>query len=474
MKSFDTELQRFAQKVRLKATERRMLRERILSYMEYHPLPKQRGIAREHFESQSFVTIHFNSLYTRLAGAAFLVLVLIGVPVAAERSVPGDALYLVKTGINESIQAQFANSPYERVAFETRLVERRIAEARLLASEGKLTEEVEAKIAETVKNHTNAAQIGLAELRANDIDEAAIAEIAYGSALDIQSAVLSGETDVSASSTDGIKDALMIARANALEQRGTGIPSYDRLIARIEMETTRAAELYETIEESATGEEQRAITRRFDDINRNIAKAQQVGEAEEGAAIPELAKSLGLIQKLIAFMTDIDVREHVSLDELIPIELTDEERAEIVHTLLAEVIMTQASIEAKIPAIDDEGLAEKVILGNAEVKREILAVTGALEEGDVDGAEGALADAYALVLDLDKLTENVEKPDGEESATTTPEFGEIVDDGMDEDTATSSTSTEDVGGIDLVPATSETEEEAEATTTTTTDTIELE
>ena len=43
MKSFDSDLKKYADKIRLKATERAALRERILSYMEYHPLPKQVG-----------------------------------------------------------------------------------------------------------------------------------------------------------------------------------------------------------------------------------------------------------------------------------------------------------------------------------------------------------------------------------------------------------------------------------------------
>lgn len=52
---------------------------------------------------------------------------------AAERSLPGDALYAVKTRMNEPIAGLFKVSGEKRVAFEWELLERRLTEAEALA-----------------------------------------------------------------------------------------------------------------------------------------------------------------------------------------------------------------------------------------------------------------------------------------------------------------------------------------------------
>lgn len=409
MKSFDTQLKKYAEKVRLKAAERRELRERILTYMEYHPLPKQKGIIEEKIESERFVMVHFNTIYTRIAAGVCAVLLLIVIPVAAERSVPGDVLYLVKTGINEGIQAQFANSPYEKVALETKLMERRIAEARLLAQEGKLTEEVEAQIAETVKEHADAAQVGLAELREDNAEEAAIAEIAFGSALEVQSAVLETNTSMSAtSSTEGIKSVVQNAQVEVLLTKSTTTPSYEGLMARVESETTRAYELFESINTSATEDERTDIERRLSDIDRKIIGAQEKKDTDEEDASHDLAAALGIIQKLIVFMTDIDVRETVALETLVPVELTPEERTADIRALLDEVVVLHDTVSVKVPLILDEGLHEKVVFGIEQLDTRITDTTDALAADNIAGAEGVIAEAYALAMDLDLLTLHID------------------------------------------------------------------
>ena len=60
------------------------------------------------------------------------------------------SLYLVKVHFNEEIRSTLALSPYEKVAWETKRIERRIAEARLLASEGNLTDELGAGVVDNI------------------------------------------------------------------------------------------------------------------------------------------------------------------------------------------------------------------------------------------------------------------------------------------------------------------------------------
>lgn len=332
MKSFGTELKKYAEKTRLKASERAELRARILTYMEYHPLTNK-AVPQGKTISYSFSI--FQQFGTRIAASAFAILfIVVGVPIAAERAVPGDILYPVKTKINEEVRAQFINSPYERIAFETELMERRIAEARLLEKEGKLSEEIEAQLAETVRGHATAAWAGIAELNATDSEEGAIAKITFGTALDVQSALIKGEGN--GEDGKGIALAVSSARASVAADSSTTTPSYARLSARVEQHTTRAYELLSSIESSATVAERTNIERRLADIERKIIAAQVAHEEENGEDVKLLSGVLGDIQKLISFMTDIDVRANVSIEDLVPVVLTPEERLESLEQKLNE------------------------------------------------------------------------------------------------------------------------------------------
>lgn len=428
MKSFDSDIKKYTEKVRLKAMERRELRERVLAYMEYHPLPKQKKYQIEQIASEHFIMVHFNTLYTKVAGGVLAIILVVGIPLAAERSVPGDVLYLVKTGLNENVQSQFANSPYEKVAFETKLLERRISEARLLASEGKLTEEVSAEIAEDVRGHANAAQLGLDEMRADDTEAAAIAEVVFDSALEVQSAVLDTEVNSKAtSSTNGIRDVVKNAQTQALEKKGSSTPSFEKLMARIEIETTRAYELFEAINDSATEEERSDIERRLSDIDRKIIGAQNKQATDPKQAIADLLLAVGLTQKLVVFMTDIDVRENVTLETLIPVELTDEERTIAIETVLGDIVVLQENVVKRQNVIVGEALVTKVELGMDKLTDLINQATTSLSLGMFSVAEEAVKEAYELATDLDSLTIAYE-------IDATIGDGEILDEDVDDET----------------------------------------
>ena len=409
MKSFDTELKKYAEKINLKVSERHELRERVLSYMEYHPLKKQARVSKDLHEGivgESFVTFNFTMLHARVVGSIFG-LVLILSPFIAEKSVPGDVLYFVKTGFNEPIQGTFANSPYEKIEFETKLMERRIAEARALASTGDLTEEVKTQIAETVKGHTHAVQSGLAELRTQDADGAAIAQISFNSSLEVQSAVLGVEGDASASSIDTILTAVNEAREEVVaSQEETVAPSFDGLSARIELETTRAYELFTTIKESATDEEIRDIERRLSDINRLTleAKDTHAQDAEKGAE--SLATTLGLIQKLVVFMTDIDIRETVSLESLVPVVLSEAERVTLAQTEAEAIRVIHEQVTARLKTIGDVGVKEKAIEGLGSIEKFLEEAMISIGVPDIVVAENLLKEARAIADDLNMVTQH--------------------------------------------------------------------
>lgn len=441
MKSFDTDIKKYTEKTHLKASERRELRERIFAYMEYHPLPKQPMETLEFSEagflSESFITLHFNPLYARIASAV-LVVVLIVAPFVAERSVPGDVLYLVKTGVNETIQGQLANSPYKRIVFETKLMERRITEARVLANEGKLTEEVRTQIAETVKEHTNAVQQGLAELREQDADGAALAQITFNSSLEVQTAMIQATIDT-ATDTAPMDSILVIvndAHEQGVSDQGDDVPSYEGLVAQIERETTRAYELFADAKDLATEEEISDINRRLDDINRMTLEAKERNTTNSEMSADDLAVTLGLIQKLIAFMTDIDIRNTVDLENLVPVILSDEERVRIVQEeMIVLSTVLRDEVTGRLDRVDNPGVKGKVESGLVTIDEYLVKATIALEASDISLAENAVKEARALMTDIDVMTQYVDEIEsddvegktssgGKKGETTDPTVGE--------------------------------------------------
>jgi hypothetical protein len=469
MRSFDTEFKKYTDTVRLKASERSALRARVLSYMEYHPLPKTLDVQEpvpSLVSSVSFGAFRFTRRGAQLAGG-LLALVLIVLPFAAEHSIPGQVLYLVKTGINEPVQAQFAASPYEKIEFETKLVERRIAEARALAQEGKLTEDVQTELTETVKEHTQNVNDQIAALRTQDADGAAIAQIAFNSSLEVQSAVLHAEGGENAASPIGTMLTTVVEARDAASSSEEQAPSYDALLARVEGEAAHARELSETITESATADEANNIQRRLSDIDRLIREVKASHDAQVSAASAsttasssveayaakkdtgedlsgKLVSTLQVTQKLIAFMTDIDVRAAVPLDTLVPVVLSDDERIAHANDALTSIAERITHITEALPEVTDSEVAARISAGLAQNETLSVQAHEALEAMDLDAAESAVAELTTRTADLESL---------EATSSTTPAAEDVSTETESVSEDASSTATSSEGGLGDTSAT---------------------
>ncbi len=138
--------------------------------------------------------------------------------------------------------------------------------------------------------------------------------------------------------------------------------------------------------------------------------------------------ALTLIQMLIAFLTDIDIRETVTLESLVPVSLTIEERLANLTQLNTQVGASITLVEARLPFLQDAQVKEKVVLGLSDVERSIDSLTASLVMNDIAGAEDQGKEAMILVTDLVNLTADVVVPassgEVEPTGTTTSSSGE--------------------------------------------------
>lgn len=465
MKRFSQQFNTTAKRVKLTKAESRELKERLVAYMEYHPLPDaHRAVSTTTPSEESFWLVQFNTARNRIFVGMTALVALIIVPFAAEQSVPGDVLYPVKVQFNEEIRSSLALTPYQKVEWETARVERRLAEARLLATEGKLTEAVEAEVAKAVKQHGEAAQAGLAQLRETDQDEAAIAELSFASSLEVESEVLeqaaARQAAAGASTTAQLAAAVADVRARVATPETTDV-SFDRLLARVEEETTHASELLYSLRNEITKQEQEDIDRRLADIGRKMelalrsratstvadapvastditpsattststtattsttttaAQPTQPPVIDEPTAKQYLREALRDAQKLVRFMTDIEVKGSVSVDELVPVSLTEAERL----TQLAQQRTAIADLVRQLELKDTTD--EKVAFGLARIAELTTQASSAEAVGNLDRAETAVAEARALLDDMIKATDMLPSRAPAPSATTTEATADV-------------------------------------------------
>lgn len=368
MKRFSEQLHKKSETVKLTAAERRALRERVVSYMEYHPLPAtaKKTTARSivsPYQSETFIQVPFSYFAKRAAVLGLLILVVI--PALAERSVPGDGLYAIKVRFNEEVRSSLAFTPYQKIEWETERLNRRIAEARLLASEGRLTEAVEAEVAAAVKTHSENAKREIETLRTADADEATLASIELTTTLALQAATLTegtGEEEGTGQPTQLL--ATVVKEAAAADAvTNPDMPSYERLLGRVEINTTRARELLESLGLETASSDYQDINRRLRDIERTVGEAMQGREVDEMTARATLVDALQRTQRVIVFMTEIQASEAFDVDDFVPVILTPEEQT--VERAAFAVAATEqiVRVESRLSSSTDPDIAEKVMFG---------------------------------------------------------------------------------------------------------------
>ena len=461
MKRFQQQFSNQAKRIQLSDTERRDLRERLSSYMEYHPLPASvaaKAARKRHndtalvapvsVEQPSFVS--FNIPYLKALIGTSLVVVFITVPVMAERALPGDILYSVKV-TTEEFRSTLSRDPYQQIEWETERLNRRLSEAQTLVRDGRMTEEQEERVAQAVRTHSDAARASIERLRADDADEAAMAEIALSALFDVHSAVLSAHSPVPASLEERRMVLAGVLESEREQRSDSERPSYAGLLARIELESARAYEILSTIAQSASDEELESIVRRLDDIERKVQAG--VGLHEEGndsASRTTLSEALASTRKVMTFMSNIDVRSSVKLDMLVPVEYTKEELTDRLTYELQQIESRYEHIRDDIESIEDELVREKVDPALTDVESRLTATQQQIEEAEFSRAGESLLEIDMILDDVEVLgavQENQRQQESlKEQATATSQERDTTNvagqaTSSDRATATTSTST---------------------------------
>ncbi len=457
MKRFSEQFKNKADGIHLSTSEKLELRERVVSYMEYHPLPSTaKKVTTPVFNNETpFKLVSVNPWKFFKFSGAFAIILVVGISLLAERAVPGDALYAVKVGFNEEMRSTLARGSYEKVVWETERLNRRIAEARLLADEGRLTVEVEEQVADAVRVHSENARKEIENLKLTDKDEATMASIELATALDVQTTSLRNrdESESLGRKATLIETVLVESQAIEVSSEEDTLPAYDRLMAKVESETTRAHELLEGVKKSATLEEQNDIRRRLDDIERKVLAAIQSTETDDTISRQGLVEALQQTHRLIVFMTNIDVRASVTVDEIVPVTLTLEERIILVKKQVEDtqvlLKLVNDTLEATSSAEIDVEILTKIqpAIEQGSTSLEKVLVILATEPVEIETAEGFSLDAYNLISDSALLL-NLSAPTTETVVEAPVEIpSEIIDETIntDEQVGTStSSSTEEV------------------------------
>ncbi len=394
MKRFSEQFHKSAQKIALTASEKDVLRERLVAFMEYHPLPTTHQVTA--VATEPFKILRIPSHYFTYASLVCVMFVIVGIPVLAERAVPGDILYPMKIRVNEEVLGTFSGSGYEKVAWETERLERRIAEARLLAKEGRLTESRQQEVIAAIEVHQAATEAEIDTLRATDAEGATLAQLALASVLDVQSASL--KANDAGSTTEGVSTVLLAQALDEaqmkVKQKSDQQVSYERLLARLEQETTRGRELLASIKSSATEQEYNDLDRRLGDIERKVSQGVTLhdnGTAEE--AVASLRGTWRDMQVILTFMTNIDVRSSLALDTFVPVVLTAEEEKVLAITAYNEAVANVLRIEATLPTITDAGITDKVAIALPHIVTLLDTASTSLRTDDVLVAKQAAIEA---------------------------------------------------------------------------------
>lgn len=282
---------------------------------EYHQAPVLSPFANKFFgkgfTSELFVYIKQRKFVPSLI-AVFVLMVTGGFSALAENALPGDSLYSLKINVNEHVKGMVAITPEAKARLAVESTERRLQEAIVLSSQGKLTDDKKQILKVQLDKNASNVKTNVASLVAsNDISIAKDVSINFEASLKTHELILS--TISNATTTESIATELtstssMTSLMQDLRQEiNLNAQVKDNLIQKETLEVTDEFKLAEKIKETKVKYsdllEQRKgllnVTQTSDKLlesNLNIASTT-IKEAEKALLTKDLTKTVSELQK---------------------------------------------------------------------------------------------------------------------------------------------------------------------------------
>lgn len=169
----------------LSVEEKARGRQQIMAFMANHPArqpivaPVWRRMWQRFFDSMAWSRLAYAS-----ATLGVVVMFLGGSALAAEQSLPGEALYTIKLRVNEPAARWLASSARERVNLEVSFAELRLREAEQLSVQGKLNANMQTIISRNFASEAARVQMSLNAMQT--IDVVATADVSANLATKLQ------------------------------------------------------------------------------------------------------------------------------------------------------------------------------------------------------------------------------------------------------------------------------------------------
>lgn len=143
---------RTSKKVALTREEKHEVRGALVSYMQDHPV-RNAAPGRQVEVKRDTLSRYLLTLRPMPIALILVLMVGVGTSAAAETALPGDALYSVKTEINEPVRAALSVSVQAQAHWEERRAERRLEEAAALEARGRLDAQTRAQLEARFEEH---------------------------------------------------------------------------------------------------------------------------------------------------------------------------------------------------------------------------------------------------------------------------------------------------------------------------------
>ncbi len=221
---FEEKLYNLGQKIGLTFDEREAMRARLLSKIAYSE--------RDTLSPYSPMFYWRNiSLYVKpqyVSMALLAVLLIGGISTAAEKALPGQPLYQVKTSVNENVLGLFAFTPQSKAQLHTELAVRRLEEVETMAMAGTLDATTTAQAESKIDSNLAVIKDSVKQLETDNNSAAAVDTSSKAeSSLKVHEAILDTLVDGNATVNNAVQDLAtkVSIQATALSLDRAGIDS---------------------------------------------------------------------------------------------------------------------------------------------------------------------------------------------------------------------------------------------------------